>query len=391
MKFKYIYPITTSLVLNEQWPICLGDLTFEWMTEAGLATAIYITIPANNAHDLPKLVLDADSKKISGIHFGDQPHFEKVDEVLHTLQGLLNLFTSITIHFDRYEAKWIPETLEESEQLKIFSYSKKTTRPNLNEPRRLTFDLVARVLSSLEKASDFEIPLNFLRKGNLEIHADRYIEAFYNLFFFLETLYAPGFSDPKKVKKKLKEAAAVMKALKATRQALTQEDSSDTASQEMKNLLCLNDDALIDHLVDTRGDLHHHALRRPGVWHPNRPKEFLGEAFILQRITHEISMARAMEIIFSPESDMLLLSNARSSGAIQKIRIDATINLGEKELTITPLIYSIPGRRVTREIINKINSDIHQNRYIKIEGHTPTALKFMSEDGTKIYAEYKLT
>ena len=52
--------------------------------------------------------------------------------------------------------------------------------------------------------------------------------------------------------------------------------------RRMADLLKLTDTELIEHLVDTRGNLHHHALpRKKGSWHPGKNREFQAEALFL--------------------------------------------------------------------------------------------------------------
>jgi hypothetical protein len=47
----------------------------------------------------------------------------------------------------------------------------------------------------------------------------------------------------------------------------------------------------------TRGNLHHHALRRPGIWHPEKPERFEAEVLILQSIAHSIALEEVFSLI----------------------------------------------------------------------------------------------
>lgn len=389
MLFKYTFPVTTSLVLTEHWPILVEGLRFEWHAENGLVTAVSVIVPMATTDRLPSVAPSEEKGVAWEINMGDSPHIDRVENALRTVQGLLHLFSSIEIHFDQYEAGWVPESKNEGDHLKLLSYSRKAFTTNPDEPRRLSYDLVARIVASTNSAASFEIPLNFLRRGNRDIHAGRYIEAFYNLFFFLETLYAPGFSDPKKVKQKLCAAPEVTQALAPTRIQLLQSGCEDKAGVRMRELFSLNDDDLIGHLVDLRGNLHHHALRRPGIWHPDKPDEFRAEVLILQQIAHEISMAEMMPILFSEERDRELLNSAKNSGSILKLRVETVVDKEGIQQRAAPVIFQIPGQKITKEIINHINYELHGRFPGGAEGGELREFKITSDDGKHVYGIYE--
>jgi hypothetical protein len=56
---------------------------------------------------------------------------------------------------------------------------------------------------------------------------------------------------------------------------------------------------IIDHIVELRGFLHHHSIRRPGIWHPEDDKRFKIDAFVLERVAFETVFEIARPHVFS--------------------------------------------------------------------------------------------
>jgi hypothetical protein len=219
MLVKYSYPVVTSLLLDEAWPISWGRYYVQFRITAGRVDGIVVTVrPSAPDEWIPPSVTAKPALGVAAnINVGSPPLYREVEELLRTLQGVLGLFSHVEIDFSRQTIEWEPENDEEREQLNLHSISRKKEKPDIMEPIRLAYDLIARCILSAQAASHFEIPLSFLRKGLQEIYNERYIEAYYSFFFFLETLFAPGLSNPRMVKLKFKEAAPVRNALVHTK------------------------------------------------------------------------------------------------------------------------------------------------------------------------------
>ena len=65
--------------------------------------------------------------------------------------------------------EWLPESDEERRQIGFNNYSRRSTRPDPNTLRPVSFDLVARAVIATDKLMEFETPLNFFRRGCRDI------------------------------------------------------------------------------------------------------------------------------------------------------------------------------------------------------------------------------
>ena len=384
MLIKFTYPVESSLVLTDYWPVSVGDIKINWTIEGNRVVSVSGTVPASEADQLPTVQQSSTPGVGLDINFGQSQRENDVEEAIRTLWGMLSLFTFIEIDIDNVETEWIPENDHERERLKLFSFSRSVQKINPLTPRRLSYDLVARAMASTKAAAHFEIPLGFLRRGTRAMHNDQYIEAFYNLFFFLETQFAPGYSNPKKVKEYLWNSKIVKNAVANSRVPFSKERHLDTLKRN--KLLSMTDEQIIHHLVDLRGNLHHHALGKPGIWHPDKANHFHEEALLLRHISHSIALANTIELMFAPERNEDILHSAKEAGAITKVKIVAIGIVDGLKQNLESVLISIPCKHIDRAVIDGAHSLFRKQfrggpRNVKLLEY-----KLMSEDTSQVYA-----
>lgn len=386
MRIEFSYPVTTSLFLTESWPVKAGDFLLDWLTEKGLVTDVAITVPMSDADILPSVQPSDDPGKKLNINVGHTARQDEVEQFLRTVQGLLSLFSSIEIDFGRVQISWKPENEEEEKALELYSFQINTEKFNPDQPSQLDFNLVTQSVTAAVNATHFEIPLSFMRRGNRDIHASRYIEAYYNLFFFLETLYAPGHSNSKKVMEKFKSAGPIRNAITTTRKRLSQNSPINTP--KLKTLLGMTEEELIEHIVKLRGNLHHHALPRAGAWHPEKAEEFKEDTLLLQHLVHDIAIAEVWPLIFADEQREQIMQNAREAGAIVKVRVEPIGLIDGEAQDLESLVFQVPGYRVTRNIIDRVNQEFRGMYPGGIRDTEILGYKIVSEDRAQVYATY---
>jgi hypothetical protein len=299
---------------------------------------------------LPKISPSNEPKVKLHVDVGKSAHNDEVTDYLMVVQGMLSLLGTFTIDFNKRQVNWEAENEDERAKLSLFSYNV-TTDKNVDAPSPFTFDFIARTVFSAAYSAHYELPLTFIRRGLQDMRNDRFIDAFYNFFFFLETQFAPGYSNPKVVAQKLLEASSVTAALQSTREDLRR---YSRRPPKLFSLLALSERELITHLVDTRGNLHHHALRRPGTWHPEKPERFEAEALIARSIVHSIAMKEALSLIFSQEQDDAFIESAREVGAMFKLQANVTTQAGK----LQPLNIHIPGRRPHYDMVVRADDEV---------------------------------
>jgi hypothetical protein len=346
----YTYPLRSTLSAVDRWPVLVDKYRVEFGEEKGIVSSVSVAVRLDDDVPLPTISPSNDQNVKIHIDVGKSAHNDEVTDYLMVVQGMLTLLGTFTIDFNKRQVKWEPENDDERAKLNLFSYSV-TTNNNVEAQSPFTFDFIARTVFTAASSAHYELPLTFLRRGLQDIKNDRFIDAFYNFFFFLETQFAPGFSNPKVVAEKLSEAASVKAALQVTRENLPRQRGH---LPNLPPLLAFGDRELIAHLVDTRGNLHHHALRRPGIWHPEKPERFEAEALILQSIAHSIALEEVFSLIYSQEQDDAFIEGAREVGAMFKLEANITTQAGK----LQPLNFHIPGRRPHYDMVVRADDEV---------------------------------
>jgi hypothetical protein len=382
---KYTYPITGDIFLPQHWPVAWDRFRVTWTIKDGKAEFVTVAVRTADLSSLPRIERNPRPGLAANILFGVQPHQDEVESILRTACGLLGFFADADIDFDRPRIEWEGETAEECQQLQLFSFS--VGHSDREEPLPIGFDLVARCFLSAVQASDREVPLRFMAKGRRDLRAGRYIDAYYGYYFFLETQFAPGYSDPKKVKRRFKEASEIMAAIGKARKLATRERGR---VRQMAKLIKLSDDELIEHLVDTRGRLHHHALpRKAGSWHPDKHNEFEAEALFVSYLANEVAQRQNMPILFSDTINAQLGAAARQEGVEYTYLVEASGGGDRQGLGGLPLLrISLPtlspthGALVALEEELRREGSLYDRKFIR--GYT-----IKSTDGSKVFARYQ--
>jgi hypothetical protein len=222
---------------------------------------------------------------------------------LRVVEGFLSLWGLEGIDIDNPAQSWHPDTEEEKEKLHITSFANSFHQLADSELSPTPFDVIAKSFIAAWDAREIEVPLSFFRKGRIDCRGRRYIEAFYDYYFVLETVYADGKTKNSAVKEAMKRNCAFL--------GLIDEALSDDiflASILEKPVLKTGFEkkysnksaaAVIDALVETRGFLHHHNSKRPGIWHPEEHSRFELDSLVIEAIAFRVVFTLAKPFMFS--------------------------------------------------------------------------------------------
>jgi len=160
-----------------------------------------------------------------------------------------------------------------------------------------------RAILAASELRELQVPLNFFRMGRLDVHAERFIEAFHDFFFVIETLFADGKSRTQA----MKNAFAVSPVLlESTRETMRGEAISIHVRRNPHVIARLNDLYVrptpietLASIINTRGVLHHHSRKHRGTWHPERHEVFETDTIIIQEIAYKVLWKLTREAIFS--------------------------------------------------------------------------------------------
>jgi hypothetical protein len=177
--------------------------------------------------------------------------------------------------------EWIPESEEEKAGLTVSECD--IHRRFAPEPRDIDPKRLAKAVLNRAQMSYLDIPLSFFREGKADYRQGRYINAFFNFYFFIEGLYADGRSSEPEVIGRFLQSDQMKRAAELTVEHF--ESMTDPhGGRHVLNLrvflrelgFAWNPEGLLHLLVRMRNLLHHYSHKSRGVrrGHPLNQAEY---------------------------------------------------------------------------------------------------------------------
>ena len=386
MKLKATYPVKSVLRLNESWTVRREGFEIKFdlkeRTVSGISAEFEIS-----KDETPKVFEQLPHSKIAAdITIPEIQNLKQARSYIRRIQTFLDTMAPTIVDFESEELEWIPENKEERKELKLYKFSISSRGARYDSSLELTFDFIAALSYHAYAAESQEIALTFVQKGNVDFDEGRYISAFYNYFLSLETQFFAGFSDPKKVKLKLKKCGDVHNSLKEVREALQYRNHS--SKRLFKRFSEKSDDELLDYIVDVRGRLHHHAPKGPASWHPGEEDVYKEEAYVLKVLAGSIANAFVLQSVYATESGGDFFRECEAAGAV--VIVDA------KGVEITPrglaqefeVRMRIPSLTPHAALIESLNNRLREK--LSENGCIPKNYELLTANGD-ILASYSMT
>jgi hypothetical protein len=302
MKCKYTFKVNGCLKATDLKPITIRGWTFEFSEKDGIVDELSVTVPANNPEDLPSILNTPGSRSKATIHV-PSPAFLFIKREVRAIEGALSLFGVNTIDLNSPLQEWLPESKEDKEKLKLFNFKSKRGEIDVSKLPSILFDIIARTVISADDIADIESQLAFCRKGIIDRHEERYIEAIYDFYFFLESLFAQGKTKNHRVKEEFKQSKELRECiedvLKKPHEIIS--PRREDLHRFMKKYGGMSVDDIIEHIVDLRGFLHHHTPKRKNAWHPEEHQRYESEANLIAAIAFSVAMRRVLGYLYRQE------------------------------------------------------------------------------------------
>lgn len=295
MQTRYRFRIKGNLRPDRVFPLNCDPYFIDFQLDHGKIVGLEV-FEQTNLNDLPRFVDAPNGTKtliVKEMHLGRlEGHLKNAENYLSSF-GLTDLDTS------SYEVKWIPANEYERNLLEICNFS--VGFKNQDEYEDATpFDLIARpIIAAFSGNTEYDAAMSFMRKGGNDMIGQYYIDAFYDFYYILETLFAKGKTKNRDIENKFISSRTLISAIEdakenekkflaylASKQSV-RFDYSDASACE-----------IIRHLVKTRGFLHHHNSKHPNAWSPDKQKEFQADAVFIMHVASRLVFQRVMDIIF---------------------------------------------------------------------------------------------
>ncbi len=303
MKCKYSFPVKGHIRFPAGINFCAGNRVYEFKVKNGFLSELSVTICNFPEIYFPTIVQHKVGKFKASISVPPDPFWDDLVSDIRTIEGVLCIWGIREINADYCTTEWIPETESEKKNIQLSSFSR--TR-NEKPPENLStspIDLFIRSILAVSDLKESETPLNFYRRGQLDVFEERYIDAIYDLYFVLETLFADGKFKKKDVVLKFSASKELLEAINQDQKDIDPEIRSNPnlLKEYREKYLNKSKDEIIEHIVDLRGELHHHTLKKKDIWHPAKQRYFKVDALTLLNICYHIASTRIIDVLFKQE------------------------------------------------------------------------------------------
>jgi hypothetical protein len=297
MKCKYTFRLESRSKFPTPLYFTLGVRTYALETDDGRLTRLSVTVDNFPDDALPRVTTTPQYS----IHFPIDGHLEFIRMDVRALEGALALWGIHRIDTERFRTEWIPENPADRAKLTIFTFDRTHNEDVLHSAASI--DLLIRTIVSVDEFRGLEVPLNFNRRGRLAVIQERYIEAIYEFYFFIESLYGNGKFKQNAV---IQEFTASNDLNAAIDEALADPDFEFKADPMLsthfqRHYAMKTKPEIIEHLVDLRGFLHHHSIKNKRSWNPGQQSDYKADALFWESVCHAAAMRYCTDILFRPE------------------------------------------------------------------------------------------
>ncbi len=307
----YTIPIAGNVSIDKPLAFQIDDIDIEFFMRSGVLSHIVIKCPIPSG--------PIAEERIGDNLVTNEPRAREIEEIVLQIGNGLSLFSSSCVEFlfEKRRVQWIINDKLSSAKVDI------NGGPTIAmSAKSLTMPLFVRsvLVGCIEKNHD--PALTFFSRGNTDANSHRFIEAYYNLFFFLEFLYGNGKSGKNSTLDEFMKSAELTSSIKNT---LEKPEINELLSRSfVEKLRESSIKQILEILILTRGSLHHPNKNRYDYWNPEKQRQFGDKAIFLQLICLEIAFHRYFAVGFTQKIDHAYKKAERCMRRDRIIRIFTT-------------------------------------------------------------------
>ena len=318
MKISVCFDVKNYVEVLEDWPIMHGDMSFFLERKDNVVKSVGITFSNVNIDQAPTFIPADSEKNAPTIRVQGGAYAQIAIMQILNWQTVVSGIQIFDLDFDNYELRYHAETLEEKSKIPILSF-RGTNRQALNSA--CDFEQIGRAfcvgsiaLSRIESTAHY-------REGRLAFEAGRYIDAYNNIFLFLETRYCNGKTKTAQQVEYLSKSNTFMGSLKNSIS-----DLGHLLAVKSNHLATVFDPNAADidkvkEVVQLRGKLRHHSLKSPHRWDPNKQAEYEEPAMFIASVVTDIVLKESLGDIYAPETLQKFRDISVSTGFESKIDV----------------------------------------------------------------------
>lgn len=362
------FDVKNHVEVMEGWPINTGEMTFFLEREDNVLKGVCIAFSNVGIDHAPSFTPASSEGGHAQMKIGDGGYAALARKSIMNWQAVVSGLQIVDIDYDNYELRFRAENIDEVPHIHVKSF-KPSSDKALNSA--CDFEQIGRAFCSDPISDDRIESTSHFREGRIAFEAGRYVDAYNNMFLFLETRYCDGKTGNDKQTELLSKQQKFCAILEQTAAEFGKQ--SGPSQKEKFDLFKQGDGTRekIKTLVLLRGKLRHHSLKSPDRWDPNKQNEHESAARFLGAVVGDIVIKESLEDIYAPAALKKFREISVSTGYETKIKL-VTHRL-DKERTLA-LDMSYPTTVVSSQLcLASVRSAIQA---CEKEGQLPDTVRF---------------
>lgn len=329
------FDVKNHVEVMEGWPIKTGDMTFFLERENNVLKRVCLAFSGVGIEHAPNFTPANNEEGNAHIKISGSGYSALARKKIMNWQAVVSGQQIVDLDYDNYELRFHAESIGEEPHIHVKSF-KTNFDQSLNSA--CDFEQIGRAFCVGPISDDRIESTSHFREGRIAFEAGRYVDAYNNMFLFLETRYCDGKTKTAQQVELLSKEQKFCESLERTAIEFAKLSG---ASRKDKFDLFEPDDGIrekINILVLLRGKLRHHSLKSPHRWDPNKQNEYEGAARFLGAVVGDIVIKESLEDIYAPATLKKFREISVSTGYETKIKL-VTYRLEKKRTLALDMSY----------------------------------------------------
>ena len=324
------FDVKNHVDVMEGWPIKNGGTTFFLERKDNVLERVCLAFSGVGIEHAPNFTPSRNNDDLARLSISGGVYAELARKHILNWQAVVSGLQIVDIDYDNYELRFHPESVDEEPHVHVKSFKANSDR-SLNSG--CDFEQLGRAFCVGPISDDRIESTSHFREGRLAFEAGRYVDAYNNMFLFLETRYCDGKTKTAQQIELLSKEQRFCESLERT---ATEFAKLSGSSRKDKFDLVKPGHSIrekITALVLLRGKLRHHSLKSPHRWDPNKQKTHEISARFLGAVVADIVIKESIEDIYDESTLKTFRDISVNTGFETKIKL-TTYRL-ERERTLS--------------------------------------------------------
>lgn len=328
------FDVKNHVEVMEGWPIRRGNTTFFLEREANVLRRVCLAFSGVDVTQAPHVQPAVTDVEIPRITITGGEHALVARKIIMSWQAVVSGQQIVDLDYDNYELRFHAESVSEESSIHIKSFR---SNPNNVLNRHCDFEQIGRAFCVGPISNDRIESTSHFREGRLAYSAGRYIDAYNNMYLFLETRFCDGKTGNEKQTHLLSKQIELCEAIEENAKVFAKQKSTgplafnlfkheDTTRDKIRTLVLL------------RGKLRHHSLKSPQRWDPNKQNEYESAARFLGAVVGDIVTRESLDDIYGPAALQLFREISVATGHETKIKV-STLRLNKERMLVLDISY----------------------------------------------------